>query len=181
MTSSRDPDASEGSAAGGQVVGLQRSRGGVPKLPVRFAEVRVGGMEGDWQRNRRYHGGPDRALCLYSMELIEALAAEGHAITPGALGENVTLSGFPWPEIIPGVRLRIGTVDVEVTAFAAPCRQIERVFQGRRIARVAEKMNPGWSRVYARVLREGVIHVGDAARMLSEAGADQLELRININ
>src|SRR5215212_5693686 len=113
---------------GGRVTGLQRSAGGVPKLPVDRAMVRVGGMEGDKQANRRFHGGPDRALCLYSQERLDALAAEGHPVQRGTLGENVTIAGLPWERVQPGVRLRLGAVDAEVTGYAAPCRKIAPAF-----------------------------------------------------
>ena len=149
----------------GRVAGLQRSGGGVPKGAVDRADVFFAGMDGDWQRNRKYHGGPDRALCLYSMELIDALAAEGHPMIPGAVGENVTLQGISWSVLQPGTRLRLGMVDVEVTAFALPCRTIRGAFADGRIARISEKANSGWSRVYVRVLREGSMAVGDPAHV----------------
>ena len=150
----------------GRVVGLQRSGGGVPKLPVTEAIVGEGGMEGDWQRNRKYHGGPDRALCLYSMELIEALQGEGHPIFPGSAGENVTLAGIDWREMQPGVRLAIGGAEVELTGFAVPCRTIAGSFVDGRSVRIGEKLYPGWSRVYARVLRGGRVAVGDEAAVV---------------
>lgn len=145
----------------GRVTGLQRSRGGVPKLPVERAMVRVQGMEGDRQANRKYHGGPDRALCLYAQERLDALVRDGHPLARGTLGENVTIAGLPWEEVQPGVRLQVGGAAVEVTGFAAPCRQIAEAFTDRRFARVGEKANPGWSRVYVRVLEEGEVAVGD--------------------
>jgi len=58
------------------------------------AEVTVGGVAGDAQREREFHGGPDRALCLFSMELIRTLQAEGHPIAPGQIGENLTVEGL---------------------------------------------------------------------------------------
>jgi MOSC domain-containing protein YiiM len=134
----------------------------VPKLPVDRAMVRATGMEGDRQRDRRFHGGPDRALCLYSQERLDALVMEGHPVRPGVLGENVTIFGLPWEEVRPGARLRIGAVDVEVTAFASPCRNIAGGFFDGEFKRVGQKVNPGWSRVYVRVLSEGPIAVGDA-------------------
>lgn len=145
----------------GRVTGLQRSRGGVPKLPVERAMVLVDGMEGDRQANRKYHGGPDRALCLYSQERLDVLMSEGHPLERGTLGENVTIAGLRWEEVQPGVRLRLGGAEVEVTGFAAPCRQIAGGFVDRHFIRVGEKVNPGWSRVYARVLAEGEVAVGD--------------------
>ena len=147
--------------ATGRVTGLQRSRGGVPKLPIERAMVRVDGMEGDRQANRKYHGGPDRALCLYAQERLDALASEGHPLERGWLGENITIAGLRWEEVRPGMRLRLGGVEVEVTGFAAPCRQIAEGFADRLFTRVGEKVNPGWSRVYARVLAEGEVAVGD--------------------
>lgn len=143
------------------VTGLQRSAGGVPKLPVDRAVVRAGGMEGDRQANRKYHGGPDRALCLYAQERLDALAADGHPLTRGTLGENVTIAGLAWEDVRPGARLAIGGVEVEVTGFAAPCRQIAPGFADGVFSRVGEKVNPGWSRVYVRVLVDGEVAVGD--------------------
>jgi MOSC domain-containing protein YiiM len=133
----------------------------VPKLAVGRAMVRPAGMEGDSQRDRRFHGGPDRALCLYSQERIAALLAEGHPIVGGALGENVTIAGLDWEEVRPGVRLRIGSLEVEATSFAAPCRNIAGAFLDGQFKRVGQRLNPGWSRVYASVLNVGEIAVGD--------------------
>ncbi|MDB4917323.1 MAG: domain containing protein [Gemmatimonadetes bacterium] len=151
----------------GRVVGLQRSGGGVPKLPIERAEVQLTGIVGDWQRDRRYHGGPDRALCLYSAELIGALRVEGHPVWPGAMGENVTIEGLDWAVMQPGARLRIGTVVLEITNFAPPCNTISGAFTDGRFKRASEKVHPGWSRVYARIIREGVIVLGDQAELLS--------------
>lgn len=150
----------------GRVVQLNRSGGGVPKLPVDEAHVGVGGMLGDKQRDRRFHGGPTRALCLYSADLIEELVTEGHPIAPGTVGENVTIAGIAWPEMRPGVRLRIGGVDVELTSFAAPCKTIRKSFIGEDFTRISQKLHPGWSRVYARVLSEGLVRVGDTVKGL---------------
>ena len=145
----------------GRVTGLQVSAGGVPKFPVTRAMVSRTGMEGDRQAHRKFHGGPDRALCLYSQERLDALAAEGHPLGRGTLGENVTIGGLPWEHVRPGVRLALGGVEVEVTGFAVPCKSIAYGFADGRMARVGEKANPGWSRVYVRILVEGPIAVGD--------------------
>lgn len=156
----------EGFGAFGQVAGLQRSGGGVPKLPIERAIVHLAGMEGDRQRNRKFHGGPDRALCLYSLELLDALGREGHPAGAGRMGENVTISGIDWRLVQPGARMSIGRVEAEVTAFAAPCRNIAGAFLGGEFTRVSEKVHTGWSRVYARVLRAGEIAIGDEVEIL---------------
>ena len=65
------------------------SDGGVPKLPRPWAHVRAGGVEGDRQEHRVFHGGPDRAVCLYSSDLIEALQGEGHPIRPGTISSSM--------------------------------------------------------------------------------------------
>lgn len=149
----------------GRVTGLQRSAGGVPKLSVEHAHVDAGGMEGDRQANRKYHGGPDRALCLYSQERLEVLSAEGHPVGRGALGENVTIAGLSWELVQPGARLRLGAVEAEVTAYAPPCKTIGPAFAGKQFTRVSQVVNPGWSRVYARILVEGDVSVGDSVTM----------------
>jgi MOSC domain-containing protein YiiM len=125
-----------------------------------------GGLEGDWQRNRKHHGGPARAVCLFSLERIEALQAEGHPITPGATGENVTIAGLDWSRVVPGARLRLGAVcELEVSSFTEPCRTIRHAFLRGDSDRIDQDRHPGWSRVYARVLTEGEVATGDAVTL----------------
>ena len=115
----------------GSIVQLNVSGGGVPKLPVLEAQVGELGLAGDQQHNTRLHGGPARAVSLFAIERIAALAAEGHPIVPGGTGENITTRGINWDEVLPGVRLRLGAQCVlEVTSFVAPCATIEDNFIG---------------------------------------------------
>jgi MOSC domain-containing protein YiiM len=146
---------------------LNVSLGGVPKLPVERAEASPQGVAGDKQRNLKYHGGPSRAVSIYSLDLIDALRREGHPIEIGAVGENLTLAGIDWTLMIPGARLKVGGAELELTAFAAPCRTIAGSFKGRRMGRIAETANPGWSRLYARVAEIGEIWRECGAEVLS--------------
>ena len=92
----------------GRIFQLNSSPGGVPKLALREAEVTELGLSGDEHKFPDIHGGPERALCLYSLERILELQQEGHPIFPGAVGENVTISGIDWNKVTPGQRLALG-------------------------------------------------------------------------
>jgi MOSC domain-containing protein YiiM len=155
-------------SAVGRIVQISVSPGGVPKLPVEAARITTDGVEGDAQRDREHHGGPDRAVCVYSMDAIRALVAEGHVVAPGTLGENVTVEGLDWSRVEPGARLRLGAgVLLEVTRYTSPCLNIKAAFVGGEFGRVSQKRHPGWSRVYTRVLREGTIRTGDPAALVT--------------
>jgi MOSC domain-containing protein YiiM len=151
----------------GRVASMNCSSGGVPKRPVPEARITFGGLEGDHQRHPGPHGGLERAVCLYSRELIEALRAEGHPIEIGLAGENLTLSGVPWGRLVPGTRLDVGEASLEITRFAAPCDNISGAFRDGDYSRISEEKNPGWSRVCARVLREGLVRSGDPVRVVT--------------
>ncbi|PID80354.1 sulfurase [bacterium DOLJORAL78_65_58] len=147
------------------------SQGGVPKLPVRQARVTDNGLEGDTQTHRKFHGGPQRAVCLYSLERIQALQAEGHPVFPGATGENLTISGLDWGGVVPGTRLRLGEdVVLEILSFTEPCAAIRACFLGGDLKRMQQDANPGWSRVYARVVTPGSITVGQPVALEPTAG-----------
>ncbi len=157
------------SAAGAYVFQINLSDGGVPKWAVRTATVSLAGIQGDRQRNRSVHGGPDRAVCLYSLERLEALRDEGHSIEAGFAGENVTVAGLDWETVMPGVRLWIGEqVELEITSFTTPCRFNARWFVDGDFTRISQKRHPGWSRVYAKVLREGTIRTGDRVECVQQ-------------
>jgi MOSC domain-containing protein YiiM len=150
----------------GSIVQLSVSRGGVPKLAVPDAAVGRLGLAGDVQKHLQFHGGPERAVCLYAIEVIERLRAEGHPITPGSTGENVTLRGIDWATLQLGDRLALGRdVIVQITTTAIPCKQIAASFVRRKFQRIAEL---GDARLYARVLRDGHLRVGDPVRVVTD-------------
>ena len=151
----------------GRIVQISVSDGGVPKTSVERAQITEAGVEGDRQGHPGIHGGPERAVCLFSMERIRDLQAEGHAIVPGAVGENVTLEGIDWDAVQPSSRLLLGDeVALEVTRYTTPCTNIRLAFTGGNCARISQKHHPGWSRVYARVLAPGMVRAGDPVRLL---------------
>ena len=156
----------------GTVHSIQVSNGGVPKTWRSAAQVTRKGVEGDRQRDLLFHGGPNRAVCLYSLELLERLQAEGHPIEPGSIGENLTVAGIDWTALGPGVVVEIGEVVLEVTKPAFPCKNIAAAFVGHNFTRVSETVTPGWSRWYCRVLQEGMVHVGDQVRIAGGGGED---------
>lgn len=146
---------------------ISTSDGGVPKLPIERAVISTLGVEGDRQESTEFHGGPERALCLFSLERIEALQAEGHPIEPGGAGENITIAGLDWDAVGPGARLRLGeAVLIEITRYTAPCTKISANFSDGDFNRINSKTNPGWSRAYARVLEGGPLLPGDAVELL---------------
>lgn len=142
-------------------------QGGPLKHRVAQAKIETNGVVGDKQNDRRYHGGPERAVCLYSWELIRELQDEGHPIEPGKTGENLTIAGLDWTQMRPGVRLQIGEVELEIVSFTAPCYKIASNFVDGDFKRISQKVRPGWSRVYACVLREGVVREGDSVEVLA--------------
>ncbi|MGH2514216.1 MAG: MOSC domain-containing protein [Ktedonobacterales bacterium] len=153
----------------GRIHQINTSFGGVPKQPVTTATVTTEGLDGDFHDDYRNHGGPTRALCLYTREQIQRLQAEGHPIFPGSAGENITLEGIPQSALVPGARLTLGdSVLIEITSYTTPCKTIARSFSDGDFTRISEKLHPGESRVYARVLRGGEIRPGQAARVLPD-------------
>ncbi len=154
---------------------LNVSRGGVPKRPVAEAHVDAGGMEGDRQADRRIHGGPDRALCLFAVEVLATLRAEGHPIAPGCAGENITTEGLDWRLVVPGARLRLGSeAEIEITSYTTPCWKNARWFRDGDPDRMRQEQHPGESRVYARVLRPGLLRTGDPIELIEETAAERV-------
>lgn len=149
----------------GRVHQISVSDGGVPKRSVPRAEVTKNGLVGDRQSDLAHHGGPDRAVSLFSLEVIERLRAEGHPVHPGTAGENLTLAGLDWPSVVPGCRLEYGGgVVLEIVSFCSPCSTIRDSFRDLSSKRIKQELFPGESRVYARVIVTGSLGVGETVR-----------------
>ena len=145
----------------GLIHSINISRGGVPKLPVDTSTITSNGIEGDSQNDLKFHGGIDKAVCIYSLDLIKALNLEGHNIFTGSTGENLTIEGLDWGKLKSGVKLILGDALIELTKEATPCKTISSSFISGDFSRISGSKYPGWSRWYASVIKEGTIRVGD--------------------
>ena len=151
----------------GFIYQINTSKGGVPKLPVLGADVRFEGILGDKQKDKRYHGGVERAICLFSLEVILNLKKAGHSIYPGSTGENFTISFENYHLLIPGTIIKIGSeVVLQIASFAVPCKTIKGSFKDELFTCISQKLFPGQSRVYARVMKEGIVNVGDSIEII---------------
>lgn len=151
----------------GEVVQISGSGGGLPKTPLLSAHVDKSGVVGDRQATRRHHGAPFQALCLFSAEVIDEFAAQGHPITYGSAGENITIRGLDWAGLRAGIVIEIGNVTCRLTAPAVPCSQNLPWFTDGDFSRLSHTKHPGHSRWYAAVVEGGTIDAGDAVRQRS--------------
>ena len=169
-------------AAAGRVVQVSISPGGVPKLPVERAWVGRFGLDGDGHSEPTVHGGPHRAVCLFALEVIERLQAEGHPITAGGAGENLTTEGVEWSLLPVGTRARIGaTLELELSSSTTPCATQTANFRDGNFNRMLIDRHPADSRMYARVVTEGEVRPGDSISIMpppdGSRAADEVLLR----
>ena len=161
-----------GSQAGsGTVSSIHTSGGGVPKSSIPQCRVGYRGLEGDRQNSRVHHGRVWQAVSLWSSEVIAALQAEGHPIGPGRAGENLTIEGLSWSDLLLGTQLRIGGPEgvlLELTDWATPCTKISNLFADGDSTRIDAHRHRGWSRAYAKVLVDGEIRLGDSVLIEDE-------------
>jgi len=124
------------------------------------------GFRGDEQADRRYHGGSEKAVCVYSAEHYpyweEILAIAG--LPHGAFGENLTVSGMSETMACIGDRFSLGGAEVQISQPRQPCWKLARRWQVKDLALQVEQT--GFTGYYFRVLRHGAVRAGDELLLL---------------
>ena len=118
------------------------------------------GLSGDHQYDRKSHGGPERALLMYSADHYPHWRSEWGRkdVSPGAFGENLTVSGLNEDTACVGDIYRIGEVRIEVSSPRTPCRNLARRHGLPDLVKtIVLNQRSGW---YLRVLREGWLEAG---------------------
>ncbi len=132
------------------------------KHSVPTARLTPSGLVGDQQAERRYHGGPHRALCAYAWEHYAHWQSQlGVSFPPGAFSENLTLSGFDEQSVCLGDRYRLANTPVliEVAAPRQPCDRLAAKLGQPAIVALIKATS--YSGCYLRVHGECEISVGD--------------------
>ena len=152
----------------GRIVGLHRKpkegrARGTPKRPVDELVITAEGVEGDFNRWRteKAGGDPDQAVLLLGNDVLVQLRAEGWPVNPGDLGENLLVAGVTAEALAPGVRVRAGEVELEISKRCDPCVVLYGlpyvgVERGPKFVRTLRGRR-GW---FAWVIRGGVVRVG---------------------
>jgi MOSC domain-containing protein YiiM len=136
-------------------------RKGVVKHNVPQARLLAGhGLEGD-----AHAEGGRRQVSLLSLTSIDKMVALGAAVSPGDFAENLTVAGLEVMSLPVGTRLRVGKeVLLEITQIGKACHQGCVIRE-----QVGDCVMPREG-VFARVLKEGMVQVGDAIEVLHVPG-----------
>ncbi len=149
----------ETASAGARIVSINISKGGIPKLPRENAELTASGLKGDGH-NHKKHYHPDQAVCFQDLETLEQLNREGYSLTPGAIGENLTVEHLEVNHLSPGTRLELaGGVVLEITKTRKPCYVLDAIDP-----QLKEDI-AGRCGTYAKVLKEGTMTRGEHIRV----------------
>lgn len=137
---------------------------GIDKHPV--AERRwlgLEGLDGDAQADRRFHGGPEKALHHYARDhypaWLQTLGERAVLRAPGAFGENLSTTGMTESDVCVGDVYRAGTALIQVSQARQPCWKLDHRFQHKGMA--AQVQASGMTGWYYRVLQTGWLAPGD--------------------
>jgi MOSC domain-containing protein YiiM len=136
-------------------------------------------LTGDYQANRKYHGGPDKAVCFYPEEHYAHWQSTVHPnMEAGAFGENVTVSGFTEPDVCIGDTLQIGTCLLQVSQPRAPCANVSKRWHNNKLPALMEAT--GYTGYYARRISDGgELQIGDTVTVIARPYPDFTIARAN--
>ena len=153
--------------------------------PLASAYDQVGleawGVEGDYHAGKKvrhrylakkYPSMPNqRQVLLVDAQTLTELAQEAIALTPGMMGENITVSGLPLMTLPIGTHLRLGEAMLEITEIRTPCKQLNEI--DTRLLKAVTKKEQGKKMpkagVMARVLHSGWVRAGDSIVVLAQS------------
>ena len=115
-------------------------------------------LEGDGQADTRVHGGAEKALYVYPLEHLHAWGEElaaAELFVPGAIGENLTVTGCDESTVRIGDVWRWGDALVQVCQPRHPCFKLAmRTGHPELLKRFEQTGRCGW---YMRVLQPGYV------------------------
>ena len=136
--------------------------------------VQAEGLAGDEQGDRRIHGGPDKAVHVYSWthyaQWQRTLGALPVLQAPGAFGENLSIDTPDEHTVCLGDEWRVGSARFAISQGRQPCWKLNDRFGVPDMARrLQDSGRTGW---YLRVLQAGAVQAGDAIMLTARPHPD---------
>lgn len=145
-------------------IGDKRAATGIYKQPVEQVSINELGIINDIQADKRFHGGPEKALHQFALSSYEKIAKRYpllHKQTqPGSIGENISATGMNEHNVCIGDIYQVGGVIIQVSSPRIPCWKIDAKFKQPDLNQfIRQKRLCGW---YYRVIQHGDIQLGDS-------------------
>jgi MOSC domain-containing protein YiiM len=125
------------------------------------------------------HGGPDKAVCVYSADHFpewSRVLAESD-VGAGAFGENFSVSHMDEDSVCVGDVYAIGTAVVQVSQPRSPCWKLAARWNRPDLPRLVLKSGrTGW---YFRVLQRGVVTTGEELSLSNRPCGEWSIARVN--
>jgi len=123
------------------------------------------GFQGDGVADLRYHGGPDRAVCVYPYEHYLLWEQEFKNPLPAStFGENLTVTNMLEQDVCIGDIFRLGDAVIQITQGRIPCSTItKRTNTPLLLKRMVET---GYTGYLCRVLEEGIVRRDSEIRLM---------------
>ena len=138
-------------------------------------------LAGNAQADLKNHGGPDKAVCCYSVEHYPEwrkwLGLTEEEFGCGAFGENFTVTEMTEDAVCLGDVYTVGTAKVQVSQPRMPCWKVGRRWE--RPALPGEMTQTGRTGFYLRVLEEGEVGAGDTLTLEERPLPDWTVARLN--
>ncbi|WP_425388648.1 MOSC domain-containing protein [Amycolatopsis jejuensis] len=130
--------------------GIRKARVEVPELAL--SELN---LAGDRQADLTVHGGVDKAVYAYPAEHYRAWVADGFAVAPGGVGENLSVTGITEDDVRIGDVWSWGDALVQVSQPRNPCYKLAMRTERKDIVpAMIDSGRCGW---YLRVLRPATV------------------------
>lgn len=151
-------------------IGPKNERTGIYKFPKDQVFIDELGIQGDVQIDKRYHGGPERALHQYSLKsyekIIKAYPLLQQKAWPGSMGENLSIANMHEGNVCIGDVYQIGGCKIQVSGPRMPCFKISAKFNTPNLNKfVAKHAIHGW---YYRVLQGGLLSLDDYVELVEQ-------------
>jgi MOSC domain-containing protein YiiM len=144
----------------------KKTQSAIEKEEVSEVFLAVDGFEGDAVAATEFHGGPDRAVCLYPLEHYSLWEKEfaTKIQTPG-FGENISLTGLKEEEVFIGDTFQLGEAIIQVSQGRIPCAKISKFNQIDGLLK--RVVDTGYTGYFFRVLKEGKVKSSSELKLLS--------------
>ncbi|MCY4265209.1 MAG: MOSC domain-containing protein [Gammaproteobacteria bacterium] len=145
----------------------QKELSGIFKLPFHSAvDLTLTNLAGDGQADLRFHGGPHKAVYVYSANYYDFWKEDlgRKVLEPSQFGQNLTVAGLSDDEVCLGDQFQLGQAKVTVVQPRIPCAKL-----GVRLGDPdfpARFLLAGYLGYYLKVDEPGTVASGNSMRLI---------------